>query len=409
MEWQIVNASLVEQDGVKVASGCRIQNELIQSVTSADENRSDVPTLNLHGLSVYPGLINSHDTLLASFDAFKGKAAPHLNWLSWDNEMKASPVFRERMMLEVEHLYQLGAYKNLISGVTTVVDHIPDYVRKPFVDILPVDLLDPYAILHSVCSYSLGWGDGIKKELEKSRSKNIPLITHIAEGFDPESKQSLVKLDEMDGLDVRTVLTHGLSLSGADIERISESGAHFVWCPVSNMNLYGTTAPIREILDAGINTCLGTDSAMTGSLGLLHELREAYRIYGELFSEELDPEILFRMVTENPARAFRMRDRGQIAPGFRADLLIMNQRPGINPYENLIHSGLSDVFLVVKDGLPVYGDPSLEPLFDEVGAPFESIQVEGIKRLITPGIQALLEEVQERLGISKSFPFLPLS
>ena len=293
MEWQISNANLVyagvnsRNDGVKVdiSRNLHIKNGRILKVLDAEETIPDLATVNLNGLLAYPSFFNAHDTLLASYYPFVPKnnpsfgaeieESPYTNWLTWDNDIKTSAIFNQRMLLSTAELYQLGSYRNILSGVTQVVDHIPHHVRKPFQDqILPASL-DDFGISHSACSYALEWGDGIRKEYEKAIEHDLPFIVHIAEGFDKESQNSLTILKEAGALGSHTVLVHGLSLSLDDLDQIASAQAHLVWCPVSNWYIYKKIAPIKEALERGINVCLGSDAAMYGSKNLLEDINMA--------------------------------------------------------------------------------------------------------------------------------------
>jgi cytosine/adenosine deaminase-related metal-dependent hydrolase len=241
MLWQLTNGTLLLPDGPRKLSGLLVSGGRIEEVLAPGDDQPDILTLNLHGALVIPGLINSHDTLMATYLPTKGENWPHLNWLSFDIETKRSSLFRERMLLDVETLYRLGSLKNLESGVTAVVDHVPDFVRNPFLSSMSVEILPDFGIAHSVCSYSLGWGQGLEAEHKRAVENDLPFILHIAEGFDPESELSLRVLDRAGCLSEHTVLVHGLSLSNDDLDRIAEAGAHFVWCPSANLFAYTRT------------------------------------------------------------------------------------------------------------------------------------------------------------------------
>lgn len=405
-KWQITNGRVV--NGARSESGGVVISGLeIEKILGAAESGGDLVTLNLHGLHIYPGLINSHDSLMATFAAFAGEGRPYMNWLEHDNEMKASALFRERMLLDVEQLYLLGAYKNLFGGVTTVVDHIPLFVREPFQDKLPVHLLKDFGIAHSPGSFSLNWGDGISREYQKAEKSNRPFIVHAGEGFDPESRQAVSILEKEGGLGGHTVLVHGLSFTDQDLDKIAGAGAAIVWCPSANMFLYGRTLRVKEAMAREIPILLGTDSAMCGSTSMLAELQTARAYYQKTYGEELSAEALFEMVTTTPARVLRI-SAGDIVPGHAADLLILKSRHP-HPMEALASAGPADVFLVVQGGRPVYGDESLEAVFTGLGMMFDRVTVSGSRKLVTSGFRALLDGIGRALGGLRRFDFLPAS
>ena len=391
------------------AGGYVISRGRIQRILSPGEEEEELLNLNLHGLSIYPGLINAHDTLLASYHAFSGEKRPYHNWLAWDNDVKSSSLFKERMLLEPETLYQLGAYRNLIAGTTSVLDHIPHFVRKAAPADLPVYLFPDFGLSHSVCSYSLDWGEGIAPEYKRAQKLGLPYITHIAEGFDRESTTSLRNLDREGGLGENTLLVHGLSLSEADMDLIAEKKASLVWCPVSNKNIYEKTAPIKELLERGVNICLGTDSAMTGSVNMIDELQGAIRQYGERYGEDISPSLLLEMATRNAARALRQPDRGTPGEDSIADLLVIKGKYPRDPYRSLLEAELKEIYLVIRDGVPLYGEESLEPIFIQMGVTIDRVNIQGTPKIVTAGLKNLLESVSLSGIANGNFSFLPVS
>lgn len=405
MKWQIENANLYQN---KSGHGLVFSNGSIDHVLTKKEQPESNLSINLHGLPVFPGLVNSHDSLIATYVPLDKPENPYRNWLSFDNELKASQIFEERLSIDIEDLYSLGGYKNIINGATFVVDHIPHFVRKPYLNSNIAQLLPDYGISHSVCSYNLNWGDGYRREHDYAVQNNLPYIVHIAEGLDLESRESLSHLNDMGALTDHTVLVHGVSLSHSDLELIAKKSAHLVWCPVSNMRLYSKTLDIRLAMQLGINVCLGTDSAMTGSLGLLHELNYAIQFYQQTYSEDLDPDELLKMVIENPVKAFRLDNTGSLDVGNIADCIVLNNRNIPNPAQALTHSDLEDIFLVIRNGQPVYADESLNILFNELDLEYSNITINQTKKVIHQGFEHTMKTIRDTTSSDREFPFFPL-
>jgi cytosine/adenosine deaminase-related metal-dependent hydrolase len=407
-EWEISNANLILPGEISGPVDLCISSGRITGISGPSAPLPDLLHLNLHGLALFPTLINAHDSLLATYDSVRGAGWPYLNWLAFDVDVKSSVAFKERLLIDAESLYLLGAYKNLLGGSVYVIDHIPDFVRAPFVNNLPVSILEDYGIAHSHCSYSLGWGAGTATEYTRAQKENLPFITHIAEGYDPESQNSLGRLYEEGGLGDRSVLIHGLSLSDRDLDRIADAGASIVWCPTANMQVYNECAPVRAILERGINLCIGTDSAMTGSADMLSELRAAASIYRQRFGEELEPERIFEMATRNAAKAFRMTSVGSIGKGMAADFFVLKNSPGRNPHEALLDANQRDIYLLVHNGVPLYGDSDLSEFFELCGVPYDTILVHGEEKIVVKGLEALLKGIGLNVGYEKHFSFLPV-
>ncbi len=417
MEWRISNATLVYKDKIEKVSGFTIQDGYIAKPPTEQKSEIDLPDLNLHGLFVLPGLVNSHERLMASYYMFEGSHHPYNNWLAWDNELKSSSLFRQRILLDPVNLYQLGSYRNIFSGVTTVVDHVPRHVYKPFTHQVLPRLLTDFGISHSLCSYSLDWGQGIRQEYEYAVANDLPYIIHIAEGFDRESRDSLAKLDDLAALGKNTVLVHGLSLSPQDLDRIAKAGAHLVWCPVSNYYLYQKTMPIKEILERGINVCLGSNGAMYGSTNLLCDISFCRKYYQEQYDEDLGPECIFDMVTANPQRAFRLKNHGNLEAGSHADFIVLKGKYPDDPMASFQEGQLEELYLVVIGGQPVYGHECLEDLFslwdneENEDSCFEYFTLRDERRIIKRKALAetqSLKNLINQVGIENSLDFMPI-
>ncbi len=362
------------------------------------------------GIYGFPALINIHDHLRGDYLPKVGPQGKnyYVNWSYWDYDLKSSPVFTERANIAVEDCYSLGAYKNLFSGVTTVNDHFPHEFNEPFIPFLPIRVISEYTLAHECSSFDLKWGDGIEVEHRRAVKRNHPFITHLEEGFDPESQSGIEILEKLRCLDGYTVMIHCIGFTDDDIDKVSKAGAHIAWCPCSNEFMFNTTCKIRKILAKGINVSIGTDSTATGSVNLLEEVRYARNTYREMYEEDLNAETLFRMVTSNPARAFRMdRDIGSLEVGKFADILFLRPRME-NPYEALVNAEMEDIELLILEGNPIYGSIRYEELFNLRKTEYSRIRVAGREMLVRGKPQKLLDRVREAVGFKKTLEFLPL-
>jgi len=79
-----------------------------------------------------------------------------------------------------------------------------------------------------------------------------------------------------------------------------------VHCPSSNLKLASGLCPVKELLDAGINVCLGTDGAASNDdLDMLSEMKAASFV-SKLRANSpvaLSAHTLLRMATLSGARA----------------------------------------------------------------------------------------------------------
>ena len=131
-------------------------------------------------------------------------------------------------------------------------------------------------------------------------------------------------------LNHRTVLAHAVHVTDDDIELIAAAGAHVVHNPASNAKLASGLAPVRRLLDTGINVALGTDgSASANDLDLWMAMRLAALLASAAHDnpDELSARELIRMATINGARALgRDTELGSIEVGKRADMVIMDSK-----------------------------------------------------------------------------------
>ncbi|HOK02804.1 MAG TPA: amidohydrolase family protein [Spirochaetota bacterium] len=401
--WLLSGAAILNPNEVAEKVNILIEDGVISLVSKKDLHSNISYTTR--GI-VSAGLINSHDHLLGTYYPKVGNG-PYENWLPWDNDLKSSPIYQERQQIENRDLYLLGAYRNLVSGVTTVSDHMPHFVAEPFYDLLPVKAIREYSLAHSVNSFALSWGDDIEREYKKAVEEDIPFITHIAEGFDSETQRDVETLDRKGGLGEHSVLIHGIAFTERDMDLIKKKGATVVWCGDSNMFMFNKTTNIKMLLDKKINVCIGTDSPMSGGLNLLEEMKFDKKLYKKLYGEELPDETIYRMVTVNPAKGFRLYDAGTIKEGNVADLVVVRDRGG-SYVNSVVSAGLKDIMLVVINGMPAYGDVEFAEVFDALGIKYQEIVLDGVEKVVIGDLKGLLRRISKAVGFKKEFPFLPV-
>lgn len=407
MAWELVNGTIVTGKDAIDRGTVQIDKEHITHVSKSARKAQDAMQIDVSGMLIFPGLINCHDHLLGTYVPRVGDRRPYMNWLEWDNDLKSAPQYAERQQIESSDLYQLGGFRHLLCGITRVQDHIPHFVRELFAKNMPIRIISDFAMAHSVTSYALKWGDGIEIEHAKAVEKKIPFITHCSEGFDEETLKSVSTLQSKNALSRQTVLVHGIAFSDKDIELLAENKCNVVWCPVSNLYMFEQTARVKELMDAGVNVCLGTDSPMSGSFSIFEEFRAAREFYRFAYGREIDDRLLVDMLTVNAARAMCLSDAGEIAEGKMADLLLIDGNTS-NPWASLTHADYSDIMLVIADGVPKYGDVAFAPVFDAMKIPYQNLLVKGSRKIIAGDVLGLLGRVRSAVKFNKELDFLPI-
>lgn len=333
----------IYRQGADHQGDIRIEKGKILETGSALAPRRREQVLNASGYLALPGLINAHDHLELDLFPHLGKP-PYPNFYAWARDIYRpgeSPMHAIQQVDLSDRLWW-GGYRNLISGVTTVVHHNP-YYGEVFDRDFPVKVLKRYAWAHS-----LGYGNNLFATWRRSRGK--PFVIHAAEGSDLHARQEINRLKELGLLAPNTVLVHGVALSVPEVDCLSRAGVSVVWCPSSNLHLYGATAPI-DLLRDRIAVALGTDSTLSGSPTLWDELRVA-RSTGLA-----SPTELLGMVTVRAAAIFALAPP-VLEAGSRADLILLPET-GRPAAESLLAATPQELMLVLVDGLARLADPAL--------------------------------------------------
>ena len=134
------------------------------------------------------------------------------------------------------------------------------------------------------------------------------------------------------------LLVHANYVTDDDLDVIAGSGSAVVYCPRSHRFFGHDPHRYRDMLNRGINVCVGTDSlASNDSLSVLDELRFLRRQ-----GERISGEMLLTMGTIAAARALGLEaEVGSLEAGKRADLVVVPLAdPGADdPVENLLSGG----------------------------------------------------------------------
>lgn len=218
-----------------------------------------------------------------------------------------------------------------------------------------------------------------------SESLDIPIHTHMLETkiqavTGPEfygPGESVVSYGKKHGiLTHRTAIAHGIWLTDRDVEMIAEAGATVVHNVVSNHRLCSGIAPIRQLMDAGVNIALGSDGMSSNdSFNMFDVLKMAGQVHSVTrpdYSRSPRARDVLKWGTYGGAKSALLQDQvGAIAPGFKADCVLYDLKTtNFIPRGDLpIHlvyaehgSSIRKVFingqLVVEDGTVLTVDES---------------------------------------------------
>lgn len=168
-------------------------------------------------------------------------------------------------------------------------------------------------------------------------------------------------LDRWGLLATNLLAVHGNYLWRDDARILASRGVSVAHCPQSHAYFCHQRFPYRELLEFGVNVCLGTDSLASTQasprklpqLSLFDELRAFQRV-----EPDVPPKELLRMVTVNPARALGWRGRaGQLTPGAWADLAVLREKCSGKRAEEVVVSYRGEVAAAMVDGEWVWHQP----------------------------------------------------
>ena len=347
-------------------------------IVAPDEPGAAGPAVALRGDRLLPGLINAHDHLHRnSLPPLKFRER-HRNIADWIADLtprrSSDPILRaDAARPRVQRMWH-GAIKNLLSGVTTVAHHDPPDPTLAARD-FPVRVL-----VHPSWRDALGLdGEDAVRRSHRETPHHLPWILHAAEGIDAVAEAEFDTLDRLGCLTPNARLVHGVGLTASQRRRLIDRGAALIWCPGSNLHLFGRPADIGELLAAGC-VALGSDSRASGQRDLLAELSLARDLHAMSDAQAQ------ALVTGQPARWLALPDRGRLTPGARADLVAL---PAGLP---LSRAERADLRLVMLGGEVLVADPDVAEAFG-ASADLVAVSVDGRRKRLARRLVHRLREL----------------
>jgi len=373
-----------------------IEGKEIKRVTKDDDivSNDHDRVIDCSDMVVLPGLINTHTH--SSMSLLRGYADDFKldKWLS-DN------IWPAEAKLTREDIYwgaMLAVVEMIKTGTTTFtdmyfqMDKVAEVVKKSGIRaVLSEGLIednDGMEGLNDSVDFALKWqnkadgrikttlgphspytcsADYLEKIRDKALANNLLIHVHISEtddelGFmkDKYGLSTVELFDKINLFDTKVIAPHCVHLSESDIEILADKDVGVVYNPASNMKLSSGIAPIKKIMDKGINVSYGTDSAASNNnLDLIEEARLGSYLQKVATG---DPTVLpieenMKMLTVNGAKTLGIPNLGEIKEGYLADLVLINvkntahQYPSYNYLSNIFYAGNGcDVNTVIVNG-----------------------------------------------------------
>lgn len=182
-------------------------------------------------------------------------------------------------------------------------------------------------------------------------------------------KSSVAHLAGIGFLGPHLTLGHGTWMDEGDLDLVHQHGVCICHNASSNLRLRSGIAPVNAFVERGIPVALGIDEAgLNDDRDMLQEMRLVKHLHAEpgLFTPTLTPAQIFRMATENGARAVGFGEEiGRLEVGRRADMVVLDYDAMSYPYLSddtdpvsaLIYRGkTSHVRATMIEGRVVYQD-----------------------------------------------------
>ena len=402
----IVNATILPMGGGEAIENGRltIAGDSIQALGTADKLAIDGASkvIDAGGRVVMPGFVNCH-THIASNMLLRGllEDVQLFEWLGTMWKLKCN--------FDPETLYWaslMGLVEMVKSGMTTFNEHFDAYAVSPEIEALKkVPLratlgygfadrgvyasvkdwswkaLDTFADkvnahhrsgndrvhvgLSPHAPYSCG-PEMFRRVREVADEFGVVIHTHLSEGpqeisyvAETYGTRPVQWLNDLGFLGPDVTAAHCTQLDDTDIRILAETGTRIAHCPCCNAKLDSGTLRLKCVCEAGITVGLATDGpASHNALDMFQEMKFAGMIHKDKTHnvEFLKTRELLEMSTWGAAQAMNRPETGSLAPGKKADVIIVDlDKPHCLPVYDvaaaLVYSARADdVVTTIVDG-----------------------------------------------------------
>jgi len=171
---------------------------------------------------------------------------------------------------------------------------------------------------------------------ERARAWKVPFHTHIVEtkvqgvtGPELYGKTLVRYLKDLGILHSGVTIAHSIWVTDEDIALMGDAGVSVVHNTISNQKLGAGIAPVRRLLNAGVNVALGSDGICSNDtprmFDVLHACALVHKVTTPDYSQWLDAsEVLHAGTLAGARSALIGHETGSLEIGKKADLLILN-------------------------------------------------------------------------------------
>ncbi|MGZ3925729.1 MAG: amidohydrolase family protein [Mucilaginibacter sp.] len=355
----------------------RVQGEKIIQISPGPLHvKAEQLELNFDHAIVFPGLINSHDHL--DFNLFPALGNEiYKSYTEWGQHIHKTYKDTINSVLNIPEALreEWGIYKNLLCGVTTVVNHGKKIKKQNDA----ISVFEDCQCIHSV-QFEKKW----MLALNNPFKKNLPVVIHVGEGTDPASFNEINSLIRRNFLRRNIVGVHGVAMN----ETQARSFKALVWCPESNYFLLNQTAPVNR-LKKHLPVLFGTDSTLTGDWNIWDHIRLARK------TKFLTDQELYNSLTINAADTWKL-DNGAIIEGKDADLVVAKTRDGLSRSDAFFATEPMDILMVIHKGIISLFDEALYSQLTGIDLEnYSKIHVNGTCKYVLGNLPVLIQKIKK--------------
>lgn len=365
--------TLIDNDdpvNVQIA-GNKITNVSPVAIADQDERLQ----ITFDNALIFPGLINSHDHLDFNLFPLLGNKT-YNSYTEWGKYIHKNYKEEISKVLKVPVLLreQWGILKNMICGVTTVVNHGE---RLQTVDAM-INVHEQYYCIHSV-QFEKKW----KLKLNNPLKRKFPVVIHVGEGKDEASHREIDQLIQWNRLNKTLIGVHAVAMSEEQAARFNA----LVWCPESNYFLLNKTACVK-CLKNHTSILFGTDSTLTGNWNIWDHLSLARK------TKMLTDAELYHSLNINAANIWQTGSKS-IKISEEADIVVAKMNDGKTGIDAFFAIEPNDILLVLHQGKIRLFDSSIyDQLVQTDLSGFSKIYVGGICKYVQGDVPGLINNIR---------------
>jgi 5-methylthioadenosine/S-adenosylhomocysteine deaminase len=173
----------------------------------------------------------------------------------------------------------------------------------------------------------------MRKTVELAAELGLGVATHVA-GWEEVVSASYKQFGMRDLEYVHSVgltgpnaiIIHAVWLSDREIGILVDTDSKVVHCPVANMHLGYGVAAVSQMLARGVTVGLGTDGAASYTYDLFEVMKTAAMLQKvvQIDAEAVTAEEALAMATCAGAKVLGLGDVGELVPGKRADIILVD-------------------------------------------------------------------------------------